>query len=182
MKPKEEHAEEKDPVHTVSKSPPAQEGKAEASGEKKKKRKRKHSSGTGPKKEKSKRKKKAEKHEEATDGAGSTDLNLDTLATTKEEKDQLVATLPQRFSLRPAPKGTVARHFSHHELPPPPPAPRRPKSPDHPPPNRDHGRGHYGQHYQRERSRSIERRPHRRRDSKGVKHRERGRYWPFRRR
>ena len=108
VKAKEEHTEEKEPVHTVSKSPPAREGTAEASGEKKKKRKRKHTSGTGPKKEKSKRRKKAEKEEKTTDGAGSTGLNLDTIATTKEEKDQLVATLPQRFNLRPAPKGTVA--------------------------------------------------------------------------
>lgn len=82
-----------------------------------------------------------------------------------------------RAGLRPAPKPAVARHFAH--LPTPPPAPRRPRSPDHPPPSRGSGRGESAR---RGKGRGRSRSPHqgqRRRGSKGAKRRERGRLWPY---
>ena len=182
VKPKEEHVEEKEPVELVregEKESEAAEVKKEE--QPKKLKKRKHKSGPSRKKEKAKREKRERRGEKET-GAGSTAVDLSDPATSTEVKDRAVEHHPNQFNLRPAPKGTVAKHFAHYDLPPPPPAPKRPRSPDHPPPSRrgwNDGRG--DRRHRRERSRSIERAPHRKRGTKGVKHRERGRYWPRRR-
>ena len=181
VRAKEEHTEEKDPVELVKAEIKSIEGE-EGEAPKKKKRKRKHKSGPSTKKEKRKK-----KEREATaveePGAGSTVSKLRDPEATTEEKDQLVAEQPVRCELKPAPKGSVAKHFSHYDLPTPPPAPKRPRSPDYPPPDRGQRRDGRGQQrHWRERSRSLERAPHRKRGTKGVKHRERGRYWPYQRR
>ena len=178
---KEEHTEEKEPVETVQAIPLSEkEARGEETETKKKKRKRKHRSGPSTKKEKRK-KKKVQAEEEEQAGARSTAAPVEDLTTTQEEKDLQVHENPKKFELKPAPKGSGTPHSRHHELPTPPPAPRRPRSPDHPPPRRgrDYDRG--DRYHRRERSKSIERRPYKKRGTKGVKHRERGRYWPYRR-
>lgn len=150
-------------------------------GEKKKKRRKRHKSGTSTKRDKKKRRLQGNTVEEEP-GAGSTGTDLQDPTVPTEEKDQLVADRPRQFELRPAPKGSVAHHFRHY-LPPPLAAPKRPRSPDHPPPDRGvrrEGRGQ--QRYWRGQSQPLERAPQRKRGAKGIKHRERGRYWPYQRR
>lgn len=181
VRAKEEHTEEKDPVELVKAE--SQDVEIEGvEGVKKKKRRKKHVSGTSTKREK-KRTRRREKPAEEERGAGSTGATLQDPTATTEEKDQLVAEQPQKCELKPAPKGSVAKHFKHCDLPPPPPAPKRPRSPDYPPPDhRDRREPRGQQRHWRERSRSLARAPQRKRGTKGVKHRERGRYWPYQRR
>ena len=132
-------------------------------GVKVKKKRRKHTGTSSRKADKKKSKEKKRK-------ASASDL--------KEEKPA-VAEEPEALGLRPAPKAGVARHFAH--LPTPPPAPRRPRSPDHPPPDRDSGRGELIRRRGHQRRSGSPRQGQRKRGSKGVKHRERGRFWPYRR-
>ena len=182
VKPKEEHVEEKEPVELVRETKEKkQETERDKEEKPKKLKKRKHKSGPSRKKEKARREKKESRSSKAA-GAGSTGVDLSDPATSTEVKDQVVARHPSQYNLRPAPKGTVVKHFAHYDLPPPPPAPKRPRSPDHPPPARRGWEADRGdRRHRRERSRSIERAPARKRGTKGVKHRERGRYWPRRR-
>ena len=148
--------EEEKPVEGEREEAPKEEAKV-------KKRRKKHSgtSSRKPDKKKSKEKKRKASH------------------SVPREEEEVVAEEPEELGLRPAPKAGVARHFAH--LPTPPPAPRRPRSPDHPPPNRDADRGEIKRRRGHQGRSGNPREGQRKRGSKGIKHRERGRFWPYRR-
>ena len=134
-------------------------------------------------KEEAKVKKRRRKHSgtssKRSDKKKSKDKKRKASVSAPKEEEEIVAEQPEVLGLRPAPKPAVARHFAH--LPTPPPAPRRPRSPDHPPPNRDSGRGELVRRRGHQRRSGSPRQGQRKRGSKGVKHRERGRFWPYRR-
>ena len=179
----------KEPLVTVPIAAESKEGKKDQPQEKRKRR-RKHKAGTSSKREgkKSRReKKKKEKEEEPKAEVGHQEptpiLAKGSSARGLDPTPQDLERDPSRYGLRPAVWGTVAKHFNP-PLPPPPPAPRYPAEPSYPPTHyQGNSTGRERSSWRRPRSRSPRRtdgQP-RRRGSKGVKHRERGRYWPHRR-
>lgn len=179
---------EKEPLVTVP-APGVLEKDKKEHPEEKPKRRRKHRSTTGTKKEgkKPRREKKKKKEDEpkavAVEQEARPILAKNSLARGSDPTPQDLERDPARYGLRPAVWGTVAKHFKP-PLPPPPPAPRYPSEPDHPPPHYEAGSSSRERgEWRRPRTRSPRRREAepRRRGTKGVKHREQGRFWPHRR-
>ena len=173
---KEENANEVPGVsEVVEKEEDPPEKKAE---EKKKKRKKKHPDQRPSQRRVEKKEKKAREREAQIAEDKKESLPASEEAIAARVLDRLAISAPSAVGLVPVPRGSVARHYEH--LPPPPPAPKRPRSPDHPPGRRDE-RSRFPDNRGRQ-ARNTRNRPsgQKKRGSKGAKHRERGRTWPFR--
>ena len=146
--------------------------------EKKKKRKKKHPDQKPSKRRLEKKEKKAREREAQIAEDKKESLPSRDEAIAARVLDHLAIKAPSTVGLVPVPRGSVARHYEH--LPPPPPAPKRPRSPDHPP-GRGNERGRYRDYRGRQGPGSSSRPSgQKKRGTKGAKHRERGRTWPFR--